>query len=1189
MKYLILIAACLGTQILQAQVSLQTGSSEFNMPIFNWQDNSSRLSVAVGVTYNSGNGLNVDDVPGPVGQNFNLLAGGVITRLQSGLPDDQKGTGLPNGHLYNRANIAKGCPQSLSKYPIYKNTTVYKNPAILENDREMDYFAFSFNGRGGLFILGKNGKCELLSNSNLKVTYYEDQTLYTRTKIKHFIIKDEQGVEYKFATASYTNALKSRPATLNADGMLIPSAPSKYENGNVYHQGSFETGSDGTSPGPDIINSWYLSEIRDPFTNRSIFFTYDTWFVDDYGSKNIAVTRTTLGQTETVNSNFLQYSYVVINHQRTKMQMLAINSIFMPNGEYEVKFNYNPAYRTDLKGTRSLDRIVIKSKDRILNQYKFDYQYLGKELILGPNHVMNKRSRLFLKSIQKMGGTGSLKEPPYQFQYYEGTGIGDDVIPPLFSDCKDVWGYYNGTNNGFNVDQNLTSYTDFGKACFVNGPLFFAAPVNNVIDYYAVMNPKNGYAKNGLLKAIIYPTGGNTQYEYEQNIPNATEINNATYGGVRVSKITVNGNIGNDNYSEPMEQRLVYTDANNSTTSSLWGAEKPHNFAFSKTYYQREGQKLGVTGCRYDFDSPGILEGDLLVSQFNWQQFINIVSQVYSFVNLARNIYLIASAASVSATTIPILNIAFFVFSYVINYIESCQTPPISGRLNLTFYNSNLIGANPLPTQYQRVEVLYGKSGVLNGGKTVYEFTSPSDYALIKPTITGIVTDEAVIYYPRVIPTRQLRVAPWAYGLPKRIVNYDASGKIVTETINQFSFIKTNLPAADFRACDCFVNKYSSQRNDTWAANTAFTTANTFDMKVALYTQFTGRTELIKSTERSYNMADITKYTEVISNFTYNTSNFLLAKTVVNNSKGETFTTTNTYPDATSTDLVVQAMIQNNQIANLLKRQVTIKKGTVETVLSNDQNEFTKLGNNDVKLQKNSGLETIEPIPIANTADVLAKTKPGSSITYNADGTVQYIKDEQGSRFKSFMYDYDKMYTTAEITNGVSTEVAYTSFETLAQGNWQFSQADALYTITIAATGRRSYVLDGSNTINSSFSVSKPYILSLRYKNAVAISANATELKKYAVPGPDGWTYAEYSVTAGVISLSGTGFVDELKLYPKEAAIMTYTYIPGYGKSSSCDKNGRITYYEYDDLGRLLFIRDEEKNILKMYEYNYKK
>lgn len=52
--------------------------------------------------------------------------------------------------------------------------------------------------------------------------------------------------------------------------------------------------------------------------------------------------------------------------------------------------------------------------------------------------------------------------------------------------------------------------------------------------------------------------------------------------------------------------------------------------------------------------------------------------------------------------------------------------------------------------------------------------------------------------------------------------------------------------------------------------------------------------------------------------------------------------------------------------------------------------------------------------------------------------------------------------------------------------------------------------------------------------------------------------------------------------------VTTYTYKPLVGISSETDPNGKSIYYEYDKLGRLMYVRDNDNNIIKSYDYNYK-
>lgn len=53
------------------------------------------------------------------------------------------------------------------------------------------------------------------------------------------------------------------------------------------------------------------------------------------------------------------------------------------------------------------------------------------------------------------------------------------------------------------------------------------------------------------------------------------------------------------------------------------------------------------------------------------------------------------------------------------------------------------------------------------------------------------------------------------------------------------------------------------------------------------------------------------------------------------------------------------------------------------------------------------------------------------------------------------------------------------------------------------------------------------------------------------------------------------------------ALVSTYTYKPLVGVTSETDPSGKIMYYEYDNVGRLLLVKDQNGKILKHYSYQY--
>jgi YD repeat-containing protein len=127
--------------------------------------------------------------------------------------------------------------------------------------------------------------------------------------------------------------------------------------------------------------------------------------------------------------------------------------------------------------------------------------------------------------------------------------------------------------------------------------------------------------------------------------------------------------------------------------------------------------------------------------------------------------------------------------------------------------------------------------------------------------------------------------------------------------------------------------------------------------------------------------------------------------------------------------------------------------------------------------------------------------------------------------------------------------------------------ASAIADASAAHTGRKYW--SGDFTVTYPKPNAKPYIIEYWYRNLGV------------------WQYAT-APYSGIVTLTDGDAIDDVRIYPVDARMKSYTYEPLLGITSVIDENGRATYYEYDKLGRLARIKNEKGGIEKQYTYNYK-
>ncbi|PQV56489.1 YD repeat-containing protein [Sediminibacterium magnilacihabitans] len=179
-----------------------------------------------------------------------------------------------------------------------------------------------------------------------------------------------------------------------------------------------------------------------------------------------------------------------------------------------------------------------------------------------------------------------------------------------------------------------------------------------------------------------------------------------------------------------------------------------------------------------------------------------------------------------------------------------------------------------------------------------------------------------------------------------------------------------------------------------------------------------------------------------------------------------------------------------------------------------------------------------------------------STITYNNMPTGQYtLNYTVSTSFSSFTFNYSLSFTYQGMSIVMAGSKAYfaENFE------------ENLSAITgTAHTGNKYY--NGNYTCSFAPPDSRNYII--QWWNLISGK----------------WIFNQQNYAA---NMTLTGPVDDIRIFPVDAQIITYTYKPLIGITSQTDPSGKTIYYEYDGLGRLKDIKNQDGNIIKVYNYRY--
>ena len=317
--------------------------------------------------------------------------------------------------------------------------------------------------------------------------------------------------------------------------------------------------------------------------------------------------------------------------------------------------------------------------------------------------------------------------------------------------------------------------------------------------------------------------------------------------------------------------------------------------------------------------------------------------------------------------------------------------------------------------------------------------------------------------------------------------------------------------------------------------------------------------QLYKKVESFYDANDATGKLERTTDYAYNVNNLKAEEITTKNSKKEEVKTKFYYPDELEQlNLPKYTAFSDLNLLSPLLRTETYNGGT-------------KLQSSTVSYEKQGSVflpkTYTEQIKDAVARELLTVN------SYDAHGNILETKDKTGV-VNSFIVDYSTEDYIGLVKNAPSNNIAYSSFESNTWGNW--TPAGNVISTT-SFTGKKAFNGTLTKTVDPG-----NYIVML-WTNASA-TVNGNSGVTIATSGL--WKLQKYEIGGGTVLVQSTS-MDEVRLYPKDAQMTTYTYEPLVGMTSATDPSGKTVFYEYDGFQRLKLIRDQDGKIVKQFDYKY--
>ncbi|UOU98187.1 hypothetical protein MUU74_17050 [Chryseobacterium daecheongense] len=772
----------------EVPVSNYTGTPEVVIPLINLPTHSKDISLNISLKYHPSN-VKADNVAGETGLGWSVLAGGTVSRVVKGIPDEeltvvtssQPGkVGLYHTTLQNHKNIyydyISNPAQYVSNNQEAANEYYWETVENGKYDTEHDLWQFNFMGQTGRFFIKKyqeNLIIEPLSDYRVKIINHYGTINGNAYVPTGFTIYDEQGYRYEFEEFEITrNAQFNESLTMIRDEYSTNSSQSEdkefrsaFQLTKVYDNNNKLIFSINYNPA-DLIE-----------VNKRTSIT-----VNEYGEDGISAMRYA--------NCFSEIKPLKITStQFTKVNVKKIQSILVTDfGRVDFKYKQGRS-DSNISAPQSvayLDKIELYDWDsHLLNTHSFTYEY-----------IQTLENRMFLKNLKKEFPNSSVIEK-HEFFYKKSNLL-------LGTLGKDYWGYFN--TSGDNCQSQ--------DATFMN-------------------EPTPGISSLDLLQKIKYPTGGSVVLYFESNQysyigdqpvteflenPLNTEslgsttlsFNNNTlqylpiYNKDRKVKFTpsiiqpddpadwtrtfrllkiVNG--------QPVSLGAVYCTSENGNCCKDFVLEKNVQYALRRDNFDINYSGTDTMGIEYTTskDNPnqylfgggnriakiGYFEGD--VDQDFYENHNNSITPQKE----KRYSYDMISEPGKSSGSLVFGKPLFYQYRSIKQMGTTC---PLAPFLSLTSYDGTYVYLSKTNSNSQEMvstqgsEVGYKNVKVfeLNKGSIEHTYTSPLDYP----------EDVLIVFQKPYLPSKNI---DYKRGLLLNEIIRDNTNKLLTETTNTYDFI----------------------------------------------------------------------------------------------------------------------------------------------------------------------------------------------------------------------------------------------------------------------------------------------------------------------------------------------------------------------------------------------------------------